>query len=403
MLLPEEPGRAAGVYLIPIVAQIPSLLILLPTEKARKWRENFFLKHLTLGIMAPGAAQLLVIFLGGIIMESLELEAEETAHQEFVDWMRHANKTAPSLYPELVSRLGDPEAQIWRNWDVFGSTFYCFTLMTTIGYGTFAPSTAGGKIFSCFFALFAIPFAAYTYSNLGESITMLLFHWILVRRSKRLEASWPAFQPGETLAMKEEVLRWLDQSRIRVGRQMIEEHIDATLPDDRNSEQSISLDDWNELKEQVLAIFEDQAKMMFSIALLLFFISLTSLLYPLLEQGPAEDGFYWTIITFTTIGLGDKTLNYANNFSLHGQFDFNLFLVKSVGLALVASLLNNIKDVAVNFLAMARTEARTARTRQSRKLTKEETGQAVSPVASPDAGQVTGVQDQVQELPGQAE
>ena len=34
------------------------------------------------------------------------------------------------------------------NWDFYGSFFFCYTLITTIGYGTFSPQSTGGKIFS---------------------------------------------------------------------------------------------------------------------------------------------------------------------------------------------------------------------------------------------------------------
>ena len=49
-------------------------------------------------------------------------------------------------------------------WTVSGSTFFAFTVLTTIGYGSFAPNTSEGKIFTCFFALFGVVVSAWALS-----------------------------------------------------------------------------------------------------------------------------------------------------------------------------------------------------------------------------------------------
>uniref|UniRef100_A0A663LV76 Potassium channel domain-containing protein n=1 Tax=Athene cunicularia TaxID=194338 RepID=A0A663LV76_ATHCN len=43
------------------------------------------------------------------------------------------------------------------NWDFSNSFFFAGTVVSTIGYGTLRPKTAGGQIFCVFFALFGIP------------------------------------------------------------------------------------------------------------------------------------------------------------------------------------------------------------------------------------------------------
>uniref|UniRef100_A0A8C4JU30 Potassium channel domain-containing protein n=1 Tax=Dromaius novaehollandiae TaxID=8790 RepID=A0A8C4JU30_DRONO len=50
------------------------------------------------------------------------------------------------------------ESQIEKsNWDFSNSFFFAGTVVSTIGYGTLRPKTAGGQIFCVFFALFGIP------------------------------------------------------------------------------------------------------------------------------------------------------------------------------------------------------------------------------------------------------
>ena len=101
------------------------------------------------------------------------------------------------------NRMGHADDNLWRNWDFFGSQFFCFTLVTTIGvlarllvaplllhasycaldltlgaseplrdfllvgYGTFAPATQGGKVFTCIYALIGIPLNIVLFGRLG--------------------------------------------------------------------------------------------------------------------------------------------------------------------------------------------------------------------------------------------
>jgi len=47
----------------------------------------------------------------------------------------------------------DPEA---LNWTFGGSLFFCMTIMTTIGYGTFSPATSGGQVMVIVFGIIGL-------------------------------------------------------------------------------------------------------------------------------------------------------------------------------------------------------------------------------------------------------
>ena len=57
------------------------------------------------------------------------------------------------------------------------SYFFYFTVITTIGYGNFAPTTNGGQLFVVFSALFGIPLAGVAFSYLADALLM----WVLMR------------------------------------------------------------------------------------------------------------------------------------------------------------------------------------------------------------------------------
>ena len=65
----------------------------------------------------------------------------------------------PAMYQALIDNyMQDPNTLV----DVWGPTtntlyLFAFTIVSTIGYGTFAPKTAGGQIFTIFYALVRAP------------------------------------------------------------------------------------------------------------------------------------------------------------------------------------------------------------------------------------------------------
>ncbi|NXO08764.1 KCNKG protein, partial [Oriolus oriolus] len=59
------------------------------------------------------------------------------------------------------------------NWDFSNSFFFAGTVVSTIGYGTLHPKTAGGQIFCVFFALFGIPLNIVFLHHVGKMLSLL--------------------------------------------------------------------------------------------------------------------------------------------------------------------------------------------------------------------------------------
>ncbi|KAM9555616.1 potassium channel, subfamily K, member 16-like isoform 1-T1 [Guaruba guarouba] len=59
------------------------------------------------------------------------------------------------------------------NWDFSNSFFFAGTVVSTIGYGTLRPKTAGGQIFCVFFALFGIPLNIVFLHRVGKMLSLL--------------------------------------------------------------------------------------------------------------------------------------------------------------------------------------------------------------------------------------
>merc|ERR1712187_202186 len=101
---------------------------------------------------------------------------------------------------------------------------------------------------------------------------------------------------------------------------------------------------------------EEPLRLMGSLILYVVLVLTMSVLYPVFTDGATTvDGLYWTIITFTTIGLGDKTLDYTSDISLHGNFHVFQILLMSSGLAVMAAVIGNICAISKNLWSVTLT------------------------------------------------
>ncbi|XP_051833711.1 potassium channel subfamily K member 16-like [Antechinus flavipes] len=86
--------------------------------------------------------------------------------EQFVENLTHAVKKG--IYP-----LGNSSELDHNNWDFSNSFFFVGSTLSTIGYGTLSPKTAGGQIFCVIFALFGIPLNLIFLHQVGKTLSML--------------------------------------------------------------------------------------------------------------------------------------------------------------------------------------------------------------------------------------
>ncbi|CAH2328762.1 potassium channel subfamily K member 16-like [Pelobates cultripes] len=133
-------------------------------------------------------AVIFVIYLvfGAFVFQRLEKEAEDTAKSNTylhrLDFLKNYTCLTHEALDQLVNVIGDAVKQginplanstenSHTNWDFSSSFFLSGTVVTTIGYGTIAPRTAGGQIFCVFYALFGIPLNVIVLSQVGKKLS----------------------------------------------------------------------------------------------------------------------------------------------------------------------------------------------------------------------------------------
>ena len=70
------------------------------------------------------------------------------------------------------------------------------------------------------------------------------------------------------------------------------------------------------------------------------------MLLPLLEPNKfgAVDGVYFAVITFSTVGLGDYTIDFSGDTSLNQNFTYSVFVLFSIEVGLLAAVCSSAFD-----------------------------------------------------------
>lgn len=88
-----------------------------------------------------------------------------------IDAFGGSNETIAS---DIEAWEADDMDRLTFNWDSSGAMFFAFTVATSIGYGTFAPVTPEGRLFTIIYAIFAIPLMLVAFTSLCSVLLRLL-------------------------------------------------------------------------------------------------------------------------------------------------------------------------------------------------------------------------------------
>ncbi|KHN77956.1 TWiK family of potassium channels protein 9 [Toxocara canis] len=175
----------------------------------------------------------------------------------------------------------------WIQWSLMDSILFCFTVITTIGYGNVAPKTTEGRLFVIIYGLIGIPFTMLAIANLGKFLAEMLKNWrrpllqIFRRLYKRCAGAQKSVKDKQTL--------------VEIANNNQTNTVQAV---NDNSELSAEA---NETKE-----VETWGEALFLFIAFVIYIVFGSFIIATYE--PEMDFFgaiYFNFVSLTTVGLGD--------------------------------------------------------------------------------------------------
>ncbi|CCO25643.1 Potassium channel domain-containing protein [Caenorhabditis elegans] len=176
----------------------------------------------------------------------------------------------------------------FEQWTTTDAILFCFTVITTIGYGNVAPQSFWGRVFVIIYGTIGIPTAMMAIANVGKFLATLLKSWtrpflLLCRKMKKRMQKKD--QNGNEI---KETQRLMESSKKKAKK--IED--DISSHEDEEAEEEVEESDVTE----TIVLF---------VAFLVYIIA-GSLLMSYYEEGMTFGlAIYFNFVTLTTIGLGD--------------------------------------------------------------------------------------------------
>uniref|UniRef100_A0A0N5C663 Potassium channel subfamily K member 18 n=1 Tax=Strongyloides papillosus TaxID=174720 RepID=A0A0N5C663_STREA len=100
---------------------------------------------------------------------------EESSDSNVVDGKSSFNDINLEDLFFIKDLLSDDENYTY--WTLMDAILFCFTVITTIGYGNTAPQTTGGRLFVIFYGLIGVPFTMLAIANFGKFLAEILKQW----------------------------------------------------------------------------------------------------------------------------------------------------------------------------------------------------------------------------------
>lgn len=296
---------------------------------------------------------MLYLVFGAVCMQALEKEHEEEERGALVAKMAsYEARVSSDVYEEIVADLGYSSDGPWRSWDFAGSLYYCFTLCTTIGYGSFGPATDGGMWFTVFFTLAGIPLMLYQLSVSGDAMLSFVFgwvlHWVELCAKEAIKGPFEA-KTAATRHSNSAALECLMGDPV-VGPQLrfMRRKIEGYFADIDDGDGELSDGELDKLCDRIAAQLVGEIRFGLTVLFFVLFVvvlPLTSQLHFIRSYCAGDDwtvaeAIHFSVITFTTVGLGDYIPLCATDETLWGGMFGGPIFYTYFGLLIVGELVN---------------------------------------------------------------
>jgi len=297
-------------------------------SKLQGEKPNFFccrVKSKGVGTLLFIALFVTLLNLFGILFQLVEADHEIERNKKFVDLMqRIRNSTSEEDYDELVAFFGVdatfgmqnfvsfiPEKGTWESFTpqaYFSAYYYAFVISTTIGYGEIVTRTPTGKFVTCIAIFSMLPIAIVTYTRVAELMSNYLMK-LFLKQSTEFRAVLRKFDNDKSGTLDEEELQlgFHDLGlflTIEEVRELIRDH-------DTDGDGVLDVDEFatvaTELDVQVGKMARRMLKLRFAIGMTILFVIFFAVLVAFILSVDAVDAVYFSVVTLSTVGLGDIT------------------------------------------------------------------------------------------------
>ncbi len=282
------------------------------------------------------------------------LRGNETLFSQIAEAATILEGCSSTSKPRCTSRAVNafaPTPVYTGGWSFFMSSLFAFELVTTIGYGTHAPVTLGGRLFLVVYTLIGIPAATMTLLYLAER-ALHCFSRLVQMRTDKIRKAFETYDDDKSGQLDLDEFR---QAVRHLGNKLSEHQFQDLVSEiDVDASGEIDIEEFEVamgiLQADVTEAAGQKNRIKIVIGLFFAWMTIGVIVFTLTEADwGVSTAFYFTFVTLTTIGLGDE---------FPTQVGSRIFLVLfcMIGLGLLAALLT-LGEELLRKLGKARKEA----------------------------------------------
>ncbi|XP_017092645.2 uncharacterized protein [Drosophila bipectinata] len=231
------------------------------------------------------------------------------------DWKSLARQKLRKFEDELntLAELGLRRFPGQRSWNFVNCFIFCWTVITTIGYGHITPKTPLGRSLTIIYAIIGIPVFLIVLADLGKLFTRSVkFLWAYVRRlyyTRSCRRIRKQQQIRDAMTGINTVYDFAIRRPSKYFGNSGEDNEENNAEADAEAGRSLATSHPETPTSPYPETFEvdDEFNLPISVATLLLvsYMLLGTFCYRILEDWPLLDSFYYMFISMSTIGFGD--------------------------------------------------------------------------------------------------
>ncbi|PAV66558.1 hypothetical protein WR25_22563 [Diploscapter pachys] len=186
----------------------------------------------------------------------------------------------------IMNATNIQEIKGYQYWTIMESVLFCFTVVTTIGYGNVAPKTFNGRLFVILYGLIGVPVTMLAIANLGKFLATLLKSWTrpFVQCYRRFKRRY--FKTSYTPKEKQRLM----EKESKKPNKSIDFDDDDSTEDDDDEEPD------DDVATEGMILF---------VSFIIYIVAGSIVIAAYEPQMDFFEAIYFNFVTLTTIGLGD--------------------------------------------------------------------------------------------------